>query len=59
MQRRLLVLGISLGVSGIMEKKMETTMMGYISIGVILGLYGDYSGIMEKKMETIGVIGVI
>ena len=28
---------------GIMEKKMETT---------IMGLYRDYMGIMNKKMET-------
>ena len=34
---------------GIMEKKMETT---------IMGLYGDYMGIVEKKMESI-IIGVI
>ena len=38
---------------------METTIMGYISIGVILGYYWDYSGIMEKRMETIGIIGAI
>ena len=39
-----------------MEKKMETTIMGYIGIiGLVssLGLYRDYIGIMEKKMETI------
>ena len=38
-----------------MEKKMETTIMGYI--GVIWG----YIGIMEKRMETtiMGYIGVI
>ena len=41
------------GYIGIMEKKMETTTMGYIgSIGYILGLYRGYIGIMEKKMET-------
>ena len=28
---------------GIMEKKMETNIMGYV---------GDISGMMEKKMET-------
>ena len=30
-----------------MEKKMETTIVGYI-----MGLYRGYIGIMEKKMET-------
>ena len=38
------------GHTGIMEKKMETTVIG--SIGVILGLYWGYTGMMEKKMET-------
>ena len=33
-----------------MEKKMETTIIGYI-----MGLYRGYIGIMEKKMETITV----
>ena len=33
-----------------MEKKMETTIMGYI--GIILGLYWGNIGIMEKKMEA-------
>ena len=38
---------------GIMENKMETTIIGYI-----LGLYWGYIGIMEKKMETT-IIGYI
>ena len=33
-----------------MEKKMETTIMGYM--GYILGLLWGITGIMEKKMET-------
>ena len=40
---------------GIMEKKMDTTIMGYLGIiGLVssLGLYRDYIGIMEMKMET-------
>ena len=32
--------------TGIMEKKMETTVMGSI------GLYKGYTRIVEKKMET-------
>ena len=36
----------------VLSRTMVSTIMGYISIGVILGFYGDYSGIMEKKMET-------
>ena len=36
------------GFSGIMEKKMETTIMGYIGYNI-----GVYIGIMEKNMETI------
>ena len=35
-----------------MEKKMETTIMGYI------GLYRDYIGDMEKKMETTTLRGM-
>ena len=35
---------------GIMEKKMETTIVGYIV--VILGFYRGNMGIMEKKMEA-------
>ena len=35
---------------GIMEKKMETTIMGHI--GVIGVYYWSYIGIMEKKMEA-------
>ena len=34
-------------VFGILENKMETTIIGYI-----LGLYWGYIGIMENKMET-------
>ena len=34
----------------IMERKMETTRMGYI--GYIVGLYWGYMGMMESKMET-------
>ena len=44
------ILGLYWDYIGIMEKKMETTIMGYI--GVILGLYWVYIGIMEKTMET-------
>ena len=33
---------------GIMEKKMETTGI----IGILLGLYWGYNGVMEKKMEA-------
>ena len=40
------------GYIGMMEKKMETTMMGYIYIGIILGFYWGYIGIMEERMET-------
>ena len=38
---------------GIMEKKMETSIMGLYRdyIGYILGFYRDDIGIMEKKME--------
>ena len=44
----------SWGYNGIMEKKMETTIMGYTMgyIGVVYGLHWGYIGIMEKKMET-------
>ena len=35
---------------GIMEKKMETTIMGYI--GYILGLLWGLIGVLEKKMKT-------
>ena len=35
-----------------MEKKMETTIMGYIGVIWILGLYWVSTGIMEKKIET-------
>ena len=35
---------------GRMEKKMETTIMGYT--GILFGLYWGYIGIMENKMET-------
>ena len=38
------------GYMGIMKKKMETTIMGYI--GYILGLLWGIIGITEKKMET-------
>ena len=41
------------GYIGIMENKMETTILGYI--GVLqgcMGLYRGYIGIMENKMET-------
>ena len=35
--------------SGVMENRMETTIMGYIGVtGYVFGIYG----IMEKKMET-------
>ena len=34
-----------LGHIGIMEKRMETTIL-------LLGLYTDYAGIMENNMET-------
>ena len=37
------------GYIGIVEKKMETTIMGHIGI---LAYFGGYVGIMEKKMET-------
>ena len=46
---------------GIMEKKMETTIMenemekkmeNGMETGTILELYWGYIGIMEKKMET-------
>ena len=36
------------GYVGIMEKNMETTIMGYL--GVIEGLYWSYLGITEKKL---------
>ena len=36
---------------GIMEKKMETTIVYWGYIKVILGLYWGYIGIMEKKTE--------
>ena len=43
------VIGLYWGYIGIMEKKMETTILwGYIV--VILGLF--YFGITEKKMEA-------
>ena len=59
-------IGIDLGfrVSGVVEKKMETTIIlglcsVYIGImeknmktTIILGLYRDYSGMTEKKAET-------
>ena len=51
------ILGLYGGYIGIMEKKMETTKMGYI--GSILGIYWGYIGIMEKKMETTIVYGII
>ena len=43
------------GYVGIMEKKMETTIMGDIGFRV----YRGFIGIMEKKMETtvMGYIG--
>ena len=47
------------GYFGIMEKKMEITIMGYIGI---LGVYiGGILGIMEKNMEItiMGYIGII
>ena len=47
---QLVILGFYRGKIGIMENKMETTVMGYI--GVILWLYRGYIGIMENKMET-------
>ena len=37
------------GFIGLMEKKMETTILYR---GYILGLYWCYIGIVEKKMET-------
>ena len=42
---------------GIMDKKMETTIMGYIG-GIVC--WGYNMGIMDKKMETtiMGYIGV-
>ena len=39
------ILGLYRGYIGIMEKKMETTI-------VYWGYRGGYIGIMEKKMET-------
>ena len=36
-----------MGYLGIMEKKMETTIMAYM-----MGVYRGYIEIMEKKMET-------
>ena len=48
-------LGRGPGYCGIMEKKMETTVVGLYRdyyIRVILRLYWDYIGIMEKKKET-------
>ena len=53
--------GLYWGYIGIMEKKMETTGIIGINVGVKLGLCWDYIGITEKKMETtiIGYIGVI
>ena len=47
---------------GIMEKKMETTIMGLykdyrVYIYVAQSQQGEYMGIMEKKRETIGIIG--
>ena len=42
--------GLSMVNVGRMEKKMETTIMGYT--GILFGLYWGYIGIMENKMET-------
>ena len=39
------ILGLYWGYVGIMEKKMETTIMGYIGV---IGLFGVYIGIMEN-----------
>ena len=39
-----------LGNIGIMEKKMETTIMGLYRD--YIGLYWGYIGIIEKKMEA-------
>ena len=36
---------------GIMEKRMEATVWGYISSNYI-GFYRGYIGMMEKKMEA-------
>ena len=35
---------------GLMEKKMETAIMGYI--GRVEGFYGGYVGVMEKNMQN-------
>ena len=40
-------IGLYWGYIGIMDKKMETTILGYI-----LGLYRGYIGILDKKMEA-------
>ena len=54
--------GVIWGYMGIMEKKMETTiiMIGFMwgLYGSYMGLRGKYMGIMEKKMETT-IMGVI
>ena len=49
------IIGIYRGYIGIMEKKMETTIMGLYRdyIGYVLGMYRGSIGIMEKKMESI------
>ena len=39
-----IILGLYWGYVGIMEKKMETTIMGYI------GLYRDYYGICQEVL---------
>ena len=41
-----------------MEKKMETTLMGlYKGVYIYIGVYWGYIGVMEKKMETTLVCG--
>ena len=57
------ILGLCWGYIGIMEKKMETTIVYWDYIGIMENkmdttiVYWGYIGIMEKKMEaTIGVI---
>ena len=40
----------NIGFRGIMEDKMETTIMGYM--GYNIGDWANNIGIMEKKMET-------
>ena len=47
------LIGLQGGYIGIMEKKMETTIMGYIGNYIGFRVYFEgYIGIMEKKMET-------